>query len=87
MDDKTITLISETGELSTIEASFGAVRTSLNGAMLEPIRMPFGDMLLVDEEGLLRRLPHNSVASLLAGQNLVGKVAFVPKKLVKKVLG
>jgi hypothetical protein len=87
MDNKTVTLISEDSELSTIESSFGAVRTALGGALLEPVTLPTGDVLLVDEEGVLRRLPYNVTASLLSGRSLVGKVAYVPKKLVKKVLG
>ena len=87
LDMKAVTLISEAGDLSSLEPSFGAVRTALNGALLEPVTLSTGDVLLVDEEGLLRRLPFNNVASLLSGRPLVGKVAYVPKKLVKKVLG
>ena len=86
MDDKTVTIIDSSGALSTCEPSFSAVKAALDGAFVTPISLSDGT-LLVDEEGLMKRLPVNISASVLAGQALVGKVAFVPKRLLKKVLG
>ena len=42
---------------------------------------------LVDEEGLCKGLPYNRWASGMSMRDIVGDVAYVPKKLVKKVLG
>jgi hypothetical protein len=70
-----------------VEASFDAVKKALDDAFVIPVRFPSGDVMLVDEDGDPRNLPFNERASRIAGQRLVGPVAFVQKHLVKKVLG
>jgi len=70
-----------------VEASFEAVKKALNAAFVTPIVFPSGDIMLVDEDGDPRNLPFNERASRIAGQRLVGPVAWVQKHLVKRVIG
>jgi hypothetical protein len=58
----------------------------LVGGMVEPVRLPNGDTILVNEEGLLMGLPINTAASLLAGQTLVGPAIYLTKAETKRVL-
>ncbi len=83
----TVTVITESGEISAVKPSFKAVKEALQGAFLEPVRLTDGSCLLVDEDGLMKHLGLNVKASHMAGQPIVGAVAWVPKNLVKKVLG
>lgn len=87
MDSKTVTIIDVSGATSSCKSSFKAVKAALDDAFLTPVSLPDGGTFLVDECGLLKRLEPNLEASRLAKQVLVGKVAYVPKSLVKKVLG
>ena len=58
----------------------------LVGGMVEPVRLPNGDTILVNEEGLLMGLPINTAASLLAGKTLVGPAIYLTKAETKRVL-
>ena len=40
----------------------------------EFVRLPEGQAMVVNEEGLLMKLPFNTVASMLANQTIVGDV-------------
>ena len=42
------------------------------GGYVQMINLEDGSQLLVNEEGLLKALPYNLPASILAGQHLVG---------------
>lgn len=70
-----------------VEPSFEAVKKALDDAFVVPIRLPSGDIMLVDEDGDPRGLSVNERASQIAGQRLVGPVALVQKHLVKRVIG
>lgn len=52
------------------------------GGYIEVIPAPFvgrDKIVLANEEGLLRKLPHNPNATLLVGRSLVGDVLIVPR--------
>ena len=87
MDNKTVTIIDVSGATSPCTASFSAIKVALDDAFVTPVRLPDGGVLLVDEDGLPKSLAPNLEASRLANQMLVGKAAYVPKALVKKVFG
>lgn len=53
---------------------------SLVGGFVELIQLPGGAQLLVNEEGLLRRLPINPLASYLARQPIVGNAVVLRGK-------
>lgn len=58
---------------------------SMVGGYIERIRLP-GDhkhIFLVNEEGVLKNMPENEVASEMAGQYLVGPVVMIESKLFK----
>jgi hypothetical protein len=76
------------GVLTKCAASFEACQRAVGGSV-ELVRLRGGDILLVNEEGLLMGLPLNPGASLLTGrkQRLVGPAVYVPAALVKQVLG
>jgi hypothetical protein len=42
------------------------------GGWIQMIRLANGDQLIVNEEGLVHRLPFNPAASAIAGQPIVG---------------
>ena len=46
------------------------------GGYIEIVRLRNGNMLVVDEEGKVKKRPVNIVASQLAGQAIVGDVVF-----------
>ena len=89
----TVTIIDLHGNITTCEPTFKAVKAALDGAFVTPIRLKDGSILLVDEDGTLKDLPSNTAASVLLagtqfeGDVLVGKVAHVPKQLVRTVIG
>lgn len=87
VDTKTVTIIDVSGATSSCKPSFSAIKVALDDAFVTPVYLPDGGVLLVDEDGLPKGLAPNLEASRLANQMLVGKVAYVPKALVKKVLG
>jgi len=88
MDSKTVTIIDVSGATSACEPSFEAVKAALDDAFVTPVTLADGSgTLLVDGDGIAKSLAPNLEASRLAHRHLVGKVAFIPKALVKKVLG
>jgi hypothetical protein len=74
-----------------IEASWKSAKEAMGGAHLEVVRLVSGNILLVDEDGLMKRLPLNSIASSAAAASsidaIVGDAVFVPKHLARKALG
>jgi hypothetical protein len=79
------------GVLTKCAASFEACQRAVGGSV-EPVRLRGGDILLVNEEGLMRNLPFNPGASLLTisrgiRTHIVGPAVYVPAALVKQVLG
>lgn len=87
MDTKTVTILDVSGATSPCKPSFEAVKAALDDAFVTPVTLPDGGVILADEDGLLKKLEPNLEASRLAKQVLVGKVAYIPRALVKKVLG
>lgn len=71
----------------TWAACRAAISPAWGVAMLEVVHLAGGDVLLVDEEGLRKGLPHNLMASLVARRTIVGDAVFVPHALVSRVLG
>lgn len=47
------------------------------GGYVEEIRLSNGDQMLVNEDGLRLKLPHNEAASLLAGRPIVGSAVIL----------
>lgn len=47
------------------------------GGLVEPVELPSGGLLLVNEEGLLQNLPVNPLATFLAGFPIVGDAVFM----------
>jgi hypothetical protein len=80
-------LIPTVGAPSALKPTWTAAKIAMNDAFLVPVHLPDGSVLLVDEDGLSKKLSVNTLASIMAGQQLVGDVVLVPKKFVKKVLG
>lgn len=74
------------GTTTFCDTRFEACQAAVGG-YVEPVRLTNGDVLLVNEEGLLQGLPLNPGASLLARREIVGPAVFVPRKLVKRLLG
>jgi hypothetical protein len=48
------------------------------GGPVEPVYLPKGQLMLADEEGLLKSKTVNTVASLLANRPIVGDVIIMP---------
>lgn len=82
----TLEVMQPDGSVTTCPATFEACQKAVNG-YVEPVRLPNGNVLLVNEEGLLLGMPFNPGASILARRELVGPAVFVPKRLTKRVLG
>jgi hypothetical protein len=60
------------GEKPSLETAQGLV-----GGWVEMLTLANGDQMLVNEEGLIHNLPHNPIASALAGRNLVGNAVLL----------
>lgn len=87
MADNTKLLVLSTGVSShEIDPTWDAAQAALCGAMIEVVRLPGGAVLLVDEEGLLKGLKHNPMASDVARIHIVGPAVLVPSNLVTAVL-
>jgi hypothetical protein len=56
---------------------------SLVGGYVEKITLPNGDALLINEEGLLKKLELNITATDLAGFPIVGEAILIKKKILK----
>jgi hypothetical protein len=63
-----------TGE--TIAEQNKCIRNFLGG-FFEPVTISPGAVMLVNEEGLIKRLAYNSVASIIAAQDIVGPALIV----------
>ena len=50
---------------------------------IEIVRLPISRILIINEEGLLRHLPNNRIASMLAGAEIVGNVVLCNSQQVK----
>lgn len=86
-----VTIITVKGDVFGVEPSVKAIKNALKAAKIVPMWLLDGSCLLVDEEGFTKRLATNNKATHLAERPMfypiVGKVAHIPKKLVKTVLG
>lgn len=51
------------------------------GGYIQTIPIAFGNTMIVNEEGLLLKLPPNETASKFAGFPVVGNVVFIKGKL------
>jgi hypothetical protein len=70
--------ITPNGDPKAMPVSYEVMRRKIGG-LLEVVRLPSGNVLAVDEEGLLKGLKPNPV-SFLARRKIVGPVFFIPKK-------
>lgn len=70
-----ILLIDPSGSL-TVESVDSDLETfqELVGGYIEGVAIPGGVMAYVNDEGLLKGLPHNAVATTLAGRPIVGRM-------------
>ena len=53
------------------------------GGYIERIKLPNGNVLLIDEEGRVKGLKENTAASVLAGQHIVGKAIYLAGRTAK----
>lgn len=53
------------------------------GGWIEIVRCPDDWIMVVNEEGQLLNLPYNPVASLIAGQPIVGDVLYCKSRQIK----
>lgn len=63
------TIISRSVTPPTLEEAQAIV-----GGYVEMVMLPEGDQMLVNEDGLMLKLPLNTVASMIAGRPIVGDV-------------
>lgn len=84
--NNTMVVIKASGARTSISPTWDAAKAALGGAMIEVVRLPGGAVLLVDEEGLLKGLKHNPMASDVARIHIVGPAVLVPSNLVDAVL-
>jgi hypothetical protein len=79
------------GGMVPIDPTWKRIKEVMGGAHLEVVTLVSGNVLLVDEDGLMKRLAWNGVATSIAASSgveaIVGSAVFVPKHLVRKVLG
>lgn len=70
-----VTLVHEDGRAEALEPdeSLEKMQKAVKG-YVEVVRLDARNTLLVNEEGMLKQMPVNAVASRLAGQMLVGPV-------------
>ena len=68
-------------KLPTLEQMQSAV-----GGYIEFVRITTdGAMMVVNEDGRLKKLPYNKVASIMAGRNIVGDVLIFSKKEMEEM--
>jgi hypothetical protein len=84
--NNTMVVIRANGSRGSISPTWDAAKAALGGAMIEVVYLRGGAVLLVDEEGLLKSLDLNIVATNIAGHEIVGDAVMVPKELVTAVL-
>lgn len=82
------TLISPDGSKRTVEPrngldfTLGELQKLVDG-YIEVVRTSEDNILVVNEEGLLRDLKLNMVASALAGKYIVGPAVYMPSDMLK----
>ena len=54
---------------------------------VEPVGLPNGDLLLINEEGVMRGLPVNEIASVIARQPILGNAMVIKKDALKDMKG
>ncbi len=62
----------KTGKQYTLKELQALVGVKDASALIEIVSLPSGELLVVDEEGLLKELPFNRKAAILAGKHIVG---------------
>jgi len=79
-------------EIGVIEPQFGNYLDEIDpnnmlrelqeivGGYIQPIYLGNGEVMIVNEEGLMIGLPHNQVASRIAGQRIVGVAVVMDEK-------
>ena len=79
-----ILLITTSGETRTIDDAWTLAKLQgLVGGYIEKIDLPDRRVALIDEEGRIKGLPLNKVASGIVGQPLVGPVVIGPKSILR----
>lgn len=66
-------------ETKMVEANLETYQ-SLVGGYIEVVPVGNENLMVVNEEGLIHRLPHNQKASTLSGRNIVGDVFLIAQK-------
>lgn len=74
------------GAITPEPIDFTRAKRLIGGGMVEPVYLPSGNLLIVDEEGLLKGMHVNEVASHSVGVHIAGPAVFVPKKYARKAL-
>ena len=54
---------------------------------VEPVWLSNGDLLLVNEEGVMRGFPINEIASVVARQKILGNAMLIKKDALKDMKG
>ena len=54
---------------------------------VEPVWLSNGDLLLINEEGVMRGLPVNEIASVIARQPILGNAMVIKKDALKDMKG
>ena len=54
---------------------------------VEPVRLSNGDLLLINEESVMRGLPVNEIASVIARQPILGNAMVIKKDALKDMKG
>ena len=54
---------------------------------VEPVGLPNGDLLLINEEGVMRGFPVNDIASVVARQRIQGDAMVIKKDALKDMKG
>lgn len=73
--------------LIDLSGGFDAMKKAIGGGYIEPVYLQSGNMMIVDEDGLMKGLPFNAHASAVAGFDIVGMAVFVPARWKTKSLG
>ena len=80
------TIIEPSGKTWKKEVNFKDCQLAVSG-YVEPVYLPDGRVMLVNEEGLIYGLPPNAEASDIAGGEIVGTVVLLEENEVNEVLG
>lgn len=81
--DNKMKLITASGIQNNIKKFNLELLQKLVGGFIEVVDMGSGNLLIVNEEGLLKKLPVNEIASKLAGYTIVGDALLTNKKEFK----